>query len=130
MPDVVAAELKKPGAPVFVAAGLAVESATPDEVALVGSLVGVERGVSVADLFALAMAELRGLVLLTGDRRLRSLAESRKVTCHGVLWVLDQLVPVVDRLTLAAALESMQAHGARLPADDCARRLHLWRVGR
>ena len=44
---------------------------------------------SLADAFALALAQRTGSTLLTGDARLRRLAGDEKVDCHGVLWLLD-----------------------------------------
>ncbi|MCB0324341.1 MAG: hypothetical protein KDD69_12245 [Bdellovibrionales bacterium] len=47
---------------------------------------------SVHDGFAFVVAEENpGSILLTGDRRLRNLAESEEIEVHGVLWVIQQL---------------------------------------
>lgn len=47
---------------------------------------------SVHDGFAFALAESQAdCILLSGDERLRSLAEKHAMEVHGVLWVLDQL---------------------------------------
>lgn len=128
LPDVLADdELKAPDLSAFVAAGVAIEEATPQEVALVATLSSVAGAISVRDRFALAMSEQRHYLLLTGDRRLRVLAESRAVKCHGVLWVLDELAPMVGPAVVASALKAMVDQGTWLPADQVARRLHLWR---
>ena len=50
------------------------------------------RMVSLVDCAALALARSEGLVLLTGDKKLRNLAEQENVTCHGVLWVFDPIL--------------------------------------
>lgn len=46
---------------------------------------------SVYDCFALAIAKMRGYILLTGDARLRKKAVEEGVEVHGTLWLFDQL---------------------------------------
>ena len=46
---------------------------------------------SVPDAFALALAQRTGSTLLTGDARLRRIANNEGVVCHGVLWLLNQM---------------------------------------
>jgi predicted nucleic acid-binding protein len=70
------------------------------------------------DCFALVMAAtMENAVLLTGDQRLRRVAERHRVETHGILWILDQAHEggTVDAVTLHAAL--------RLLADDPLTRL-------
>jgi predicted nucleic acid-binding protein len=48
--------------------------------------------ISLHDAFAFVLAEMhRGCILLTGDRRLRTLASASQIAVHGVLWVVDQM---------------------------------------
>ena len=127
LPDAIAHELRRPPAADFVAAGMEIVAASPEEVAQVQVWRRAYRKPSTADLFALAMARARGAVLLTGDRHLRAAAEEQGVEAHGVLWVLDRREGHVARPRLVAALEAMQAAGARLPAGEVAQRLARWR---
>lgn len=47
---------------------------------------------TIHDSFAFALAEsCKDCLLLTGDRRLRELAESNRLEVHGTLWVIDQI---------------------------------------
>ena len=46
---------------------------------------------SLPDCFALALAARGNWTLLTGDSRLRRLAEAIRVDCHGLLWLLDEM---------------------------------------
>jgi len=58
---------------------------------------------SVHDGFAFALAESHpDCILLSGDDRLRTLADQHDIEVHGVLWVLDQLH--ANRLTSAPAI--------------------------
>jgi len=65
---------------------------------------------------------------VTGDNSLRKAAEAEGVTVRGVLWVLDELVAAaaVTPARAAEGLRTMLAQGARLPSDECRRRLGAW----
>jgi hypothetical protein len=127
LPDVVAAELKRPPAAVFLAAGMSVVEATPEEVSQVYALRARYRKPSLADLFALAMAGRRKVILLSGDRPLREAAAAEGVEARGILWLLDALEGQMPPERLAEALEGMAGEGARLPEDEVKRRLARWR---
>lgn len=47
---------------------------------------------STYDVFALAIAKYRNIVLLTGDGRLRKTAMSEGVTVRGTIWIFDELL--------------------------------------
>lgn len=71
--------------------GLEVVELNGKEVGRAMSLGRENRSLSLPDSFALALAEGRKWTLLTGDAMLRALAQCMSVTCHGLLWVLDQI---------------------------------------
>lgn len=81
---------------------------------------------SLPDCFALALAQTRSWILLSGDNALRRLTVIEGVECHGVLWLLDEI-----RATAAASirelhdgLTAMAAHPrCRLPRREIRRRL-------
>jgi predicted nucleic acid-binding protein len=77
---------------------------------------------SVEDLSALVAAKALGGMLLTGDGRLRKVAEALGVPVHGTLWMLELLVTEYDlRGTEAlAALDAMLVGGSRFPAEPVA----------
>lgn len=63
-----------------------------DSVERVGWILVHSPALSTYDGFAFVVAEERpGCILLTGDRRLRNLAEVEKMEVHGVLWVIEEL---------------------------------------
>ena len=80
------------------------------------------------DLYALLLAAERRWGLLTGDRELRQAAEEEGLEVHGVLWVLDELLGEGLLAPRAAerALSLMLELGARLPADECGKRMAHW----
>ena len=81
---------------------------------------------SLPDAFALALAAARKWTLLTGDGVLRALAARLSVVCHGVLWILDQLLEagISSPTELVAGLTSIRDHPrCRLPQDEIASRM-------
>lgn len=108
------------------ALGLRVEELTSVEV---GRAVEVRRrdgSLSTPDAFAFAVAESRKWTLLTGDARLRELAQQCRVETHGVLWVFDALADaaVLTNGELHRALTAVTAHPrCRLPLAEVRRRI-------
>lgn len=75
---------------------------------------------SIHDSFAFVLAESNpGCILLTGDRRLRLLAETEKIEVHGVLWAIDEL----HQASLATAAKLY--HALRLLEQEPTVRLPL-----
>lgn len=69
------------------------------------------------DLFALALAEVEGCPLLTGDASLRQAAETEQVDVKGTVWLIGEMVRE-QRITVPvarAALNKMRVNGRRLP---------------
>lgn len=71
--------------------GLQKTALTEDEFFLAEALVLKYVKPSVYDCIALAIAKIRGLVLLTGDGSLRKMAEKEGVAVMGTIGILDQL---------------------------------------
>jgi len=71
-------------------------------------------------------------MLLTGDHRLRLLAQEFVVPVHGTLWALDELVraEVLSPAQACRAMEAMLGRGARLPAVECQKRRSRWQSWR
>ena len=81
---------------------------------------------SLPDCFALALAQTRSWVLLSGDGALRQLAAEEAVECHGVLWLLDEMhdADVVNIRQLHDGLSAIAKHSrCRLPKPEIRRRL-------
>lgn len=66
--------------------------------------------------------------LVTGDWRLSELASANHLSTHGVLWLLDGMVhfKALGTKRAATALKCMLERGARLPAEECAKRVAQW----
>jgi predicted nucleic acid-binding protein len=132
VPDVLlAAEYLSLDAGQLVASGLAVQNLSGEQVLAVVALRQQHPRLSANDLFAYVLARDLDATLLTGDGNLRALAEATGVSCHGTLWLLDELVhhELLPPDEAADALMRMLAGGSRLPATECSRRLGSWRAG-
>lgn len=83
---------------------------------------------SVYDCLALAIAKFRGIVLLTGDRRLRQTAEKEGVMVHGSLWIFDELLRC-ERITadeykhFMLELKKHNGDRIRLPESEIDKRI-------
>ncbi len=128
-PDVIVEELVTPEGESLLKFGLRQVELAGQQVLDVITLRARERQVSTNDLFAWVLARDENATLLSGDRRLRRLAEQKRVPVHGLLWVLDEMVSlgVIPPAQAEAALTQMRACGARLPEDECEQRLRRWR---
>lgn len=72
--------------------GLQVVDLAGDRVLRAQQVVREAPQLSIHDGFAFALAESHaGCILLTGDRRLRTLATESGLEVHGLLWVVDQI---------------------------------------
>ena len=83
---------------------------------------------SAYDIFALSIAKVRRIILLTGDGRLRKVATQEGVEVHGTLWVVDQLwdnqrLQVAEYKALLEGLKQNCGKQVRLPLDEIMRRI-------
>ncbi len=106
--------------------GLVVLALDGDGVELAQTYRARERRLSLPDALALALAKTGGNILLAGDACLRDQAVIEGVDCHGVLWVLDELLEhgVAAGEELGRALRQIAEHPrCRLPRAEVQKRL-------
>lgn len=106
--------------------GLSVEALDSDGVNRALTYRQRVRALSLPDCFAPALAETQSWILLSGDSDLRQLAAIEGVSCHGVLWLLDEMrtTAVASNRELYDGLTAMAAHPrCRLPRAEIRRRL-------
>ena len=122
-------ELREHGGDELLALGLVVVEVTSAQVADALDYRRDKPALSLPDVYALAVAATRGGTLITGDRRLRSLAMETGVPCHGLLWLLDEMHRIgVPAESLHCGLQSIREHPrCRLPAREVDRRLDTYR---
>ena len=128
LPDAIAHECVTPTLEELKNAGATLISLSAEHVALVETYSTKYRGPSIADLFALSYSKTEGRTLLTGDKKLREAATKEKVPVHGDLWILDELISegLLTKADAIVALKNMRENGARLPADECQKRIRRW----
>ena len=119
-------ELKNYGGEELIRLGLVVEELDGDGVSLALTYRQQAPALSLPDCFALALAQTRSWILLSGDSVLRQLAAAESVECHGVLWLLDEMhdADVVSIRKLHDGLTAIAKHPrCRLPKSEIRRRL-------
>ena len=130
VPDLLyARELEADNGPLLRRLGLGVVALVPDEVAFAQQLRKAQPGLSLPDCFALSCALRPDHALVTGDKLLRSEAQSRHCTVYGVLWILDQMESSgkVRTTLLHEGLTRMSSHPrSRLPHGEVRTRLQRW----
>lgn len=80
---------------------------------------------SIYDLFALVLSQNRQCPLLTGDKALRDLAQSKGVAVFGTIWLMEQLFDahLVTIDEMESAYEIMLDNQSRLPKREISRQL-------
>ena len=122
-------ELASENGPYLRSLGLGVVSLTGEEVEDAQALSEKRQALSLSDCFALCLAHRADHLLLSGDGAMRDEAEARRVRCHGLLWLLDELrahQPESGR-ALLEGLRAIHDHPrCRLPKLEVTRRLRAW----
>jgi hypothetical protein len=106
--------------------GLLVESLTPEAVLLAQDHLGQDRGLSLCDAYALALAQISARPVITGEPRVRARAEKACIACRDVLCLFDVLEDegVVEVSVLRQALRRLNASGrCSLPSQEVRDRL-------
>lgn len=122
-------ELKGYGGDELMRLGLSVEELDGDGITRALAYRRQVPALSVPDSFALALAQTRDWVLLTGDGALRQLANDEAVKCHGVLWLLDEIynATAASVSELHDGLTAISQHSrCRLPRAEIRRRLNFY----
>ena len=122
-------ELREASGQSLIDLGLQIAHLDGKGVALAQSCARTVRSISLADAFAFALAKNGGHTLLVGDGALRAFSESQGVTCHGVLWVLDELeaAKLQTAKQLRAGLIAIAGHRrCRLPRNFVDERLERY----
>jgi hypothetical protein len=128
-PDLLlATEILRPPAPRLVALGLVVHTLSGEQLVEIVTLRQARPALSLVDAAGFVLARHLGVGLLTGDRRLRGLAETSGIEVHGTLWLIDELVErcIIPEAQAAAGLKTMLAAGSHLPHDEVQARLRRW----
>lgn len=80
------------------------------------------------DWSAYYFAEKKSSLLLTGDKRLRTIAESKGITVCGILWVFDRLVEnaILSEEEACINLKALRNINKRIPQTEYEKRVKNW----
>ena len=84
--------------------------------------------ISEQDWSAIYYAQKYEAFLLTGDKRLRSLAQSKGVRVCGIFWILDQLVEIecISKQQACEFIKDLNLKNKRLPGEEYNKRIRNW----
>lgn len=108
--------------------GLRVESADTEGMARAAAYQKAKPQFTFHDCLAVTLAAINDWPQLTGDKRVRALADDERLEVHGVLCISDRFAEhrIVRRATLAKALRGMlNDPRTRLPHPEIHKRLAL-----
>ncbi len=88
----------------------------------------ISSNLSITDAAVWFHAKKHSALLLTGDNRLRKLAEADNVRVAGVLYILDKLIDyeIIPASYAAECLEHLKEKNKRLPLVEVDSRLKQW----
>ena len=75
-------------------------------------------------------AKVNNYILLTGDRKLRTVSAYSGVEVHGVIDVFDTLVEfeIISRQLAVEKLQQLYVINPRLPKEEIEKRINLWKA--
>ncbi|HET9056852.1 MAG TPA: hypothetical protein VFN30_08400 [Chitinophagaceae bacterium] len=87
-----------------------------------------DKRLSEQDWSVICYAQKLDALLLSGDKILRKVAESKALEVRGILWVLDQLVDldIISKAEGCNFLKELIRQNRRLPPDECQTRIDIW----
>jgi predicted nucleic acid-binding protein len=99
-----------------------------EELLVIQQLSAEETKLSEQDWSAVYVAQKKKAILLSGDKRLRTLAEQKSIVVCGILWVLDELVRtgLISHEQACAFVSALMNRNKRLPLHECEKRKKKW----
>ena len=75
-------------------------------------------------------AKVNNYILLTGDRKLRTVSVFDGVEVHGIIYVFDTLVEldIISRQVAVEKLQKLYSLNPRLPKEEIEKRINLWKT--
>jgi len=111
--------------------GLTIFGLDETEISEIATIQAENPRLSISDISLFILVRRDGGFLLTGDRLLNQYSSSHAITCHGTLWVLDELVQggSLNPADAGEALMRMRRANRRLPRQECDTLLSRWGGG-
>ena len=102
---------------------------TPEELFNIQDCKAKYQSLSIQDCSCLLLAENLSGILLTGERKLKTIATSSYgIKVHGVLWIFERLIEkkIITPRKAHAGLSRLITLNNRLPKTECERLLKSW----
>jgi len=86
-------------------------------------------GLSITDCSVLSYSKEVDGILLTGDGKLRKVAQKADIEVRGILFIFDELVDkeVISKETAVIKLNELMTINSRLPVDEINKRVEKWK---
>jgi predicted nucleic acid-binding protein len=80
------------------------------------------------DWSAIYFAKQQDALILSGDQRLRNVAEALGLATFGIIWLFDQLLinKIISAIEACNYLQILMLANKRLPINECNKRIELW----
>ena len=107
---------------------LHIRESTFEEIITIKSFQERYKPLSISDCSVWLMAKEMNARLLSGDRKLRIVAEADGIEVSGILFVFDKLIEngIIDFQTAVDKLKYLMSVNNRLPEAECAEKLKEW----
>lgn len=88
-----------------------------------------ESRLSLQDCSALYFALENNYILLTGDKKMRTVANKKTIECYGIFWLIDQLVEgaIINKTEALHFLDLLKQVNRRLPVEEFEKRMNSWK---
>lgn len=92
------------------------------------NLIGDTKRLSFTDRTVLFVALRDNLMVLSGDKKVRSNAEKLGLEAHGIIWFFDKVIEyqIVSKSEAALTLKKLLQINDWLPIDECITRINKW----
>lgn len=109
--------------------GLTFQPLKAELVSELAQVLAEERSLAAADVACFILAREKEAILISGDKRLVKFSKERKVTVHGLLWLMDEMWEnkILTGKEATEKLHKVLDQNARLPLDECQKRFDAWR---
>jgi hypothetical protein len=110
---------------------LLIDTFSFEEVAQIASFAQKHRALSFEDCSLIVAGRRHNALVITGDRKLRSVIESEQLEVHGILWLFDRMVneAAIDKCMASEKLRELMRMNSRLPVDEMEERIGRWKQG-
>jgi predicted nucleic acid-binding protein len=91
--------------------------------------ISASKKLSFTDKTVLFVAQRDSLLVITGDKILKSVAQQMGLSVNGILWVFERIIDLnlSTKILAAEVLEKLIRINTRLPMEECLKKIELWR---